>query len=377
MYFGLSAIEFALNNVTGASSLKYLGAAILVLILASAYKNNEQILIGMPQIFLLFWLFLALVSVFWTPSIDTAKIYINSYINIIMFYVVITAVKFTRSDISLFINSMFIGSFVSVILVVFFAQPYDGGERFVIALFGANSEPNNLAAFIVISTTYSLWRIFKSKSLVLKLMFVTVFLLSFIALFKTGSRAGFITAVLASTVIFVGKAFIENRLKFKKVGEITLISLTTLLASFFLLNRFVNPYLLDRIFGFDTYDSGSNRTILWKYGFELLKENPIFGYGLGSYLAMTSKVMHNTYFTVFFEQGIIGGIVFLGFILSILYTVIKKRLFLALAILISGLVPAFFIDSMNKRFLWNALIISSIIVNYHLMKKIKKDNSFF
>lgn len=365
LYFLITPIEFALNSLTGGSSIKYLGAIIIVVIIVHSFAYRKKLIIREYHFFLLIWLLFILASVLWTVSVSVAQAYLTNYINIVIFFTILTIIRYSRVQIELFLKSIYFGSLLVVFITIFFAVPYENSARYVISFFGASHEPNNLAAFIVFSATLSFWYMFKNDFILKKLFYLIMLFVSIIAVFYTGSRGGFVTIVFSLFFVYLGSNVIERNVNIKSKICVSIFLLVIILLSPYILYEFVDSFLIERIFNFSEYEGGSERLILWSYGFDLFLDNPILGYGLGSYLAMTSRVLHNTYFTVIFESGILGSFFFFSFIVSLILRIFKKRRLIVFAILLSGLIPAFFVDAMIKRFFWNAIIIAAIMINYY------------
>ena len=65
------------------------------------------------------------------------------------------------------------------------------------------------------------------------------------------------------------------------------------------------------------------------------------------------------------DVGLVGTSFFLCVLGIIGYKSIKSKNVLAIALLVTGFVPSFFIGAINKRFFWNAIIISMMVLRAH------------
>jgi O-antigen ligase len=112
-------------------------------------------------------------------------------------------------------------------------------------------------------------------------------------------------------------------------------------------------------------DKGSDRLVIWGTAITEFFKAPFFGIGLGSFQAITQKGVHNQFLIVLVETGIVGFVLFTGSLVLLLRKTLQNKLGLLAAILITTIVVIFFLDSYNKKFLWNAVLISIIILKYH------------
>lgn len=372
-YFFISPLEFALNAVfPGGSTVKYLGAAIIILLMLYLYRDSEKVKIKAFHISMYLWIITVLVSYFWTQSISYALIYIKSYVNMVIFFIVLTSVNYTQKQIRLYINSMLLGSTMSAIIMLSNLTLYHGvGNRYTFNIGSAQLDPNNAAAFlcygVVISLYYLLNSVYKKK-----IVYLILFGVNLIALFFTGSRGGFLTIFITIVIILI------NNYRVKHNFVITSVKNTIIIALLFVvvvlaLNYFVPEELLDRILQFESYGEGSERTIIWNYALNMLIEKPIVGYGIGSFPVIASmffglnKGMHNTYLMVLFENGIAGFCFFISGIIMLAYRAKRNKHFFALIMLFTSLIPSFFLDALVQRFFWNGLILCYILttnINY-------------
>ena len=127
---------------------------------------------------------------------------------------------------------------------------------------------------------------------------------------------------------------------------------------FIMVKYFIPEVVFERLFKFDTYSSGSGRDVLWSTAIDLFKEKPFLGWGWGG----TPPTQHNTYLNMLTEIGIVGTMMFLVSIGWICFRSIYSKRPLAIVIIIAGLAPSFFIEAINKRFFWNAIILAAMLI---------------
>lgn len=137
----------------------------------------------------------------------------------------------------------------------------------------------------------------------------------------------------------------------------------------------------------DTRTSVGNRIDYIKYSYQLIKRNPIIGYGTGSYQYEYAKLTpsnanyaplhpHNDFYLFWVENGIIGLLIFVIMIIAIMYYSYKYKTpesIMALAIIISYVIGAFqggfFQDNITNAAL---MVMLAILLSGNTFRFIKK-----
>ena len=153
---------------------------------------------------------------------------------------------------------------------------------------------------------------------------LSVSILPFIALGKSGSRAGALSLFLVVFLYLIFKIFKDK----KSIKFVSVIIIITLLTGLFLPKEYIERLKTS----FQTTENISNedRIVMWKAGIEIFKENPIFGIGSyekGIYPYVQKYVeenvkdeqlrgefinrdrfakLHNMYIDFFVQNGILG-----------------------------------------------------------------------
>jgi len=195
--------------------------------------------------------------------------------------------------------------------------------------FGTLPHPNILAGFLVIGLILIIGLIASLKQKKLQKILRLIFVINFIGLLTTLSRAAIITLVV-SIIVF---AFISRKDKIlnKTVTKFSLIV-------FFILIIFTVSFpelILTRTLGNNRVENISNVTRVEQYkeAGSILKDNWLIGVGLGNYTthlynqdstksAWDYQPVHNTYLLIFAELGIVGlaaGLFFIGYLLFYLF----------------------------------------------------------
>lgn len=214
----------------------------------------------------------------------------------------------------------------------------------------------------------------------------------FIYLILLGSRLCLFIAIIGFVIIYF--RYLKNN---KKVTVIIIFCSLFLPITVYQLDLEIVEKYKELINYNSDYDELKNkwggrymRQEIWSCVFDLVKEKPIFGYGLGNVqgqidycLATTTKNSllytgkfkfnaHNQYFQFILTSGILGIIAFLLFIFTSIYNSVKSNnIFFLIFIVISSL--CFLIESFLER---NHGIIFFAFFGSLLYKKSLKPNSY-
>lgn len=136
--------------------------------------------------------------------------------------------------------------------------------------------------------------------------------------------------------------------------------LLSILLTFFIMVLFFIPGAKDR-FALNFHEAGyTSRVGYWQIAFQMIKDNPILGQGIGTFMAQYSKYKtfyatpqyaHNCYLQIWAETGIFSLISFLLFVGAVLFEGIKKvkqtnnLLFMGLVCGFFGLLVHIFFDT--------------------------------
>lgn len=213
----------------------------------------------------------------------------------------------------------------------------------------------------------------------LYLVFFFIIIFADILTFSRGGYLGLIAGLLFF-VFFIFRNWTQNLIKNTKSALI--------LATFgfgILLIIFIPNHFSARLFSsFDILEgSNSERLINWKQSYQIIKENPLFGIGLGNY-ALGIKpsaeyrepfYSHNTILDVAAETGIINALIWISLLLVSTLTFLKKFtlsnnfVYLGLA---SALV-SFFIHSLFETAIFSIHILTLLILILALSNNKKND----
>ena len=364
IYFALEFFEPYINAAYGSFTKYYLILLILVLI----YFNGFSIVKDRICISFILWFVYKCFTILWCD---------NSYIYHLHFFTNITAVillyllvmrPFSKATLDNIVVGLWGGSSIIGVLSIFFNAPFMGvSNRIVLNLFGKTLDPNNDAAFLVVAISISLiYLIDIKKGRLIKIASVGIILINTYALFLTGSRGGFVTEI--AIFLIVGMFYIQKG----KHKLFFLVLMGGLIAcAYYIGQKFLPADIYIRLFETAGYEGGGERTTIWNNAFNMMNSNPLyyfFGAGWGSYFGYNgyTVVMHNTYLSMLCDTGIIGLCLFYCPIIKGTQYLYKKRIIMPIVLLVSGLLPAFFLESINKRFFWNAILV--LLMYYKVYK---------
>jgi O-antigen ligase len=177
---------------------------------------------------------------------------------------------------------------------------------------------HNSYSFYLIPPILSLYALYKESS---KKLFIFLMLILIIVDIFTFSRGGLLSLIISLTVFeLMSSKGMKSIFKGFIIFLAFLILIIAYITTYNSLDSHLNPYTI------------SERTSIWESITPFLKENLVFGNGLGSYEVFRANFLnelssHNLYLFILFELGIIGLLLFLVFVLFI-FSDLKKRVHL-------------------------------------------------
>ena len=361
VYIFLSYFETYLVPFIG-NSTKFIMLGIILLFI---YVNHWKLKLNrIGESFFIWFVFLC-ITIIWSRHVNnTPQLHFLTLLGNVLFLFVVSGMSFDESFIRLNLQGHYWVSFLFGALSVIFHKSYTSEifvARQVLTLFGQQNDPNNCAAFLVIGIALALYSVIYEKEKIWLNLFVI--LVNGYAILLTASRAGFINIGLL-VIVFILLPNQESRINVSDmIKKLVFIFVGIALISY-LGYKILPQASLDRLISFDEYSGGTGRTEKWEYAIDLIKQRPLFGWGWGGYSFASFGATHNTFLTIWCDAGIVGLLLFVIPLIDMCISALRKRNVLVILFLICGLFPSFLIDAINKRFLWNAIIISIMLINY-------------
>ncbi|MBI4721301.1 MAG: O-antigen ligase family protein [Chitinivibrionia bacterium] len=160
---------------------------------------------------------------------------------------------------------------------------------------GIFADPNDLALTFLIVMPFLFFSVLDSRSVPVKLLSGAVLLVLAYALYLTGSRGGFIALAAVAFLLFVRRFGI-------RAGSVVGIAIVAVLFAF-------GPERLADLSPQE--ESAYGRIAAWGRGLELLKQNPLFGVGAGTFMEYHVRTAHNSIVLCASELGLFGLYVWL------------------------------------------------------------------
>lgn len=261
------------------------------------------------------------VSLLWTTSPEyglskTLKFSFLSLISLISPIVLLTDEGKLRG---LAMALMLLGIFIAIgmLLDPSYQIAKYGAEKYKLRQTFLGANPLNPAFALAVSAIITFNYILRSKW-TLKILATICLLAMMIAIYKTGSRAMFFQAIIGSLILMT---YLKHQ--FKKVILVVLLA-----AALFM------PYGLSMLEGMDVSNrvfyaasnpiqsvESSNRWPLWLFVIDRWWEAPVLGHGAGSFAVDAHgvderKFPHNIFLEVLYENGLLGLILLICFVVS-------------------------------------------------------------
>lgn len=289
-------------------------AAFLAFVFGSSKGNRRFKDLPAESFFLLAMIGILTVSAFVSPvwrggavshTLDFAKVYVAW---VLTFLLVTDLARFRRI---IFIQA---GSVALVSLVSMIKGRATG--RLDAVLGGIYSNPNDLAFAIVLSLPFCLMFLLTTRSKFRKLLWTAAMLVSCLALFKTASRGGFITLVVAGFVC-LWHFGVKGKRFFLVVASVLTVLIMMSVAGGSLRNRFIvmwseDPENHEQKVAYESYEE---RRFLMEKAVEGILKYPVLGIGAQNFIVYSTqwREVHMTYFQIAVEGGIPSMILYLMF----------------------------------------------------------------
>ncbi|GAA0746438.1 O-antigen ligase family protein [Clostridium oceanicum] len=353
-------IQFSLN--IGFSFKPYMMMSI-VLILVFLIGSNQKILIlnkkrKYEYFMIIFVLFATIRNCFASDIILGFKGSVALWISLFVYF--FTVYLFKNINNNTIFHIIYMSAITNVIIIAIGFILKDARifelDRTVNRLRGYVQDPNFFALYLTLPLFIVLYYFIKNKKkMILTFAMLTMFFLSY-------SRAGYLSIILGVLyLIYLLKNRIPNFYK-KSIVIGLLIFIVLIVFSSLSTTKPICERVLGNISArFNETASKGARETLIRIGIDVFKENPIFGVGMlnvryYTYSVVHNSYLHNTYLEAFVEQGIVGGLIYLLFIISFLmekcnniYAKVLK------ATIICQFIMMFFLSAINSEALFLSL----------------------
>ncbi|WP_298610695.1 O-antigen ligase [uncultured Thiothrix sp.] len=347
------------------SGLLLFGMVALLIISGDSMRGSPWFFITMTA-YICWMLFSFLWT--WMPVNYETSLAINSeqsikeYLYLFMAVLLAFQVVRTEQDLNLAFAAYLLGA---IGLTYFLVRGYDPNSttvRHEIRGFDANETSLQLS----LGLPMALYLLLLAKSWLLRGLGLVYIPIVLFGIFITGSRTGFITALLG----FIGLIpwFWRTKFIWKLVGLGFFVVIALGVTSM------VPQKTLDRLFSSGTELSQgtlSSRSITWSRAWLEINEAPFFGNGLSSFRRVINKynidyTAHNSYIAIMVEQGIVGLLTYLAVIITVLLQAFKiptEQRLLMLSLLFIAIAGQFTLTLNGRMFIWFAYLFIVIKAN--------------
>ena len=209
-------------------------------------------------------------------------------------------------------------------------------------LFSTFGNPNYLAGYLAASLHLGLLFFFTKKRW--KFLWLVIIATLYTSLLLTHTRGAWAAFLLSSIFVLILILIYKGK-KFFRTNKTPIFTLTAIILIITVIFSFPNPLNLKKaaviergVSAVEFRNSASQRILIWKVAFELIKEKPFLGWGIGTFgihyplaqgallsrkenkefipKANRSIYAHNDYLQIWVETGILGLSLFLWIIVS-------------------------------------------------------------
>ena len=326
IFFILLGFTFPLS--ISISSILIILLAILLLFQEDIRGKIKKVISSKWMISILALLFLYYISpLFFGFFTDTS--WVLKRVSLLLILPILYSFSFSQKTINLSVIAFLCSMFLSSVIAL--ADNYEiiqFTKNWTWSAFLQYTEHN---VFLAIALLLSFYTLFRVKLSLFNRNILLVFILTFLfSLFTEGGKAGQLVFIISIILFFIFHFKDKRTLMFFSVLSIFIFSVVIYHSSPIVKKRFTHEIKSIRS------AEPSFRNYLFIYSVDLIQENPIIGYGTGSFTDVfkevnkstkrtvdySHKTPHNNYLYIWFELGIIGLIVFM----FIFYFQIKELL---------------------------------------------------
>ncbi len=317
---------------------------------------------------LLLFVMYAMLSSYWATSDTGVMSFIYTLVQLFGLYILVRINVQDEKDLRVVLWAIFVGTVIMCLYTVLY---YGIGEIIARVSVGGRigkeiNQSNGMGIYCTVLNILSIYFIMFEK----KYWCFVVLALSVFVQIGAGSRKSFLLMGVAILMLFMFKSRKGVWLRFMAVGIVLLLAMYLIIT---FADRESNYFLFRVAQMFEVFqdDSGAlvddsllTRSGMIRYGLELWKENPIFGYGPEQYeyfysvLHGVRRPPHCTFIQVLVGYGSIGFILFYGvygFVFTKLIPMIKRQRrysILMLTLTVTFLINDIGANMLNNKYLY-------------------------
>ena len=333
--------------------VKYVLLFSILLILYKDIYTKRVVRLDWYIAFFVVWLAYKIITILWSADLTIPLLHFASQLGMVGFLFILASTDVGERQRRMLLGGYFWGSAVFCLLSLAFMEPSGSyTQRFVLTLFGFQTDPNNAAASALPAFALGIFSFIRVRRVPLRCMYGFIGAVAAYVVLMTGSRGGMLAAVASAAVLL----FFSQDLKIhqKLAAAVILVAGSILVLSLLPQDTYARLFL-------DDYTDGSGRTELWGVAWRAFLTNPILGIGWGAATSLNNGVAtHNTLLSMFCEQGAFGTFFFVVPLVFVVVISFRKRDVLPIILLVCAIVPALTIDAINKRFIWYGITLALV-----------------
>ena len=343
-------LPFCTISIAGIGLLFLLGLPLLALTFINVFNDYWHKPVKEYAAWLFVFFAYSFLSMLWAPDVSSNTVY--TYVKVFCVTICLVTNEYLEADKKM----MIIASACSCILICVFILTGAYGVGYIegratIAVFGVAQDPNYIAYVFYFTIAILINCLIHAESFALKCFSLLLVSLILLCVLLTGSR-GATASVIVLTVALI--LFKNN--KSPKIILATIIVAVAILVIFpkivqYLPSEIANRYTYHQIF--ETNATG--RTVIWKHSLKAIFENfstATFGYGIGTSVAVVGRATHNHFLQIWVEEGIIGLIIYLGFLVRLFGELRKNSNVICSCVLIAAVVMSLTLSTNTSYYYW-------------------------
>ena len=365
LYYLIAPLEDLITSKIGTFA-KYI--ALIIVFMGIVEKGlSLSFSFSRANLCLIWLMILSVLSCVWAINVDVALGRIPAYLMVPGICLFVGMLNFSKKEYNAIVTSAILGGMIAVVYVFL----TNGAELLLSGRITLNerNDPNNLAALLLLPLGLSVGKLLNTTVKSSRTWAVFCIAAISILFFLTGSRGGLLGVLsFFVTYLILNKAYKKISIMF---GAIVILAIIWLVVLPMLPEDIYNRLFNDNFMGEGS--TGSGRTLIWEVLFsEIIPKHSIIGVGAGcSPVALSEfygylKGVHNTYFNMLAEYGILGLPAFIIMLYDKWKYQYKSKHYVEAALLVGICVIIFFLDSYAKKFFWNVIML--LVINEAVSK---------
>lgn len=364
LYMVMSPLDMILNIFGTGTILKFIGILIIFTLIIEYMLSRSRLKFNLGIILTIIYCAIYLLTSIFSKYV---QIFPSSVINLGLFFILIVLKDFSLREYKFLLKSTILGAVFFSIYMIINIESMLFFQRVTIVIGGHFVDPNDMGANLLLPFFLCIEYIRLNRNKIVMFICITSMLIITYAILLTGSRGTLVALALGLLTYFI--------LNFKKYGVKVLLFapiFTLFIITFYFSIEDFLPEVVRTRLSIDALmaDKGSGRLIIWDNALAIFKNSDLFrlffGYGFGNFPYLHSDYYgiyvgsHNLFIQNLLEVGLVGFLLLLSILFVIANKAFRKGHIVLLGMLIATLIISGSLETINKKFFWNALIFVSM-----------------